>query len=336
MPRLRLGVALLVPAPAAAEIDVLRRALGAAGSTHRMAPHLTLVPPVNVAQERVGEAEALVLAAAAATRPIPATLGPPATFLPDSPVLHLAVGPDGARAAIGELREKVLTGPLARHLTWPFVPHVTLVDGGDEGRIRAAAEALADHVADVTFDGVALLQESRDDAGVRIWRPLVDARFGGPAVVARGGLELELHVSERLAHDAAAWFGATWHAHDRAAAGDAWTPEEPLTVTARRSGVVVGAATGLCRDGDAHLERLIVDAAVRGEGIGGHLLAAFTSEVGARGAHRVVLRTEAGGPAERFYADRGFTFVATLPRWRRGADFVLLERLLHSETETES
>ena len=329
VPRLRLGVALLVPAAAAAEIDVLRRALGAAESTYRMAPHLTLVPPVNVAQERVAEAEALVLAAAAATRPITATLGPPTTFLPDSPVLHLAVGPDDALAAVGALRERVFTGPLARHLTWPFVPHVTLLDGGDEARIRAAAAALADHVTDVTFDGVALLQEARDDAGVRIWRPVLDARFGGPSVVARGGLELEIHVSERLARDAAAWSSATWHAHDRAAAGGAWAPEEPVTVTARRSGVVVGAATGLCRDGDAHLQRLIVDPAVRGEGIGGHLLAAFTAEVRARGAGRMVLRTEAGGPAERFCADRGFTLVATLPRWRRGADFVLLERLLH-------
>jgi hypothetical protein len=36
----------------------------------------------------------------------------------------------------------------------------------------------------------------------------------------------------------------------------------------------------------------------------------------------------AGGRAERFYVERGFTVVATLPRWRRGADFVLLERPL--------
>jgi GNAT superfamily N-acetyltransferase len=289
---------------------------------------MTLVPPINVAEVRLAEAEGIVRSAAAAARPIAATLGPLTTFLPESQVLYLAVGPELATAAIEQLREAVFVEPLARALARPFVPHVTLVDGGEEGRLRSAAEALAGLLLDVTFDRLALLQEQRDEDGTRVWRPLVEARFGGPAVVARGGLEVELEVGERLAHDARAWFEAAWDDHDRALTGPGWAPAEPVTVTARRDGVVVGTATGACRDGEAHLERLIVDPSVRGEGVGGHLLAAFTSEAAGRGAGRVVLRAVAGGPAERFYLERGFTVAATLPRWRRGADFVLLERLL--------
>lgn len=307
---------------------MLRLALGAGDAVHRMAPHLTLVPPVNVREDRLGEVEATIRTAAAATGPITATLGPPTTFLPDSPVLHLAVGPAGAVATVERLRARVFVEPLARDLTWPFVPHVTLVDGGVPQRLAAAAEALAGHVADVTFESVSLLREQRDEDGARIWRPLLVARFGGTATVARGGLALELEVGEQLARDAASWSQLAWEAHDRAVSGEAWARDEPVTVTARRDGGVVGVATGRCRDGEAHLERLVVDPSVRGEGIGGHLLAAFTSEAAERDASRIVLRSVAGGPVERFYLDRGFTPVATLPRWRRGTDFVLLERAL--------
>jgi 2'-5' RNA ligase len=136
VPRMRLGVALLVPAPVAAEIDVVRRGpRGRVLDPIRMAAHLTLVPPVNVAEDRLVEAEALVRTAAAASRPIAATLGPPTTFLPANPVLHLEVGPPAAVSAIEAVRGRCSARPLARQLTWPFVPHVTLVDGGEEARI---------------------------------------------------------------------------------------------------------------------------------------------------------------------------------------------------------
>lgn len=326
VPRIRLGVALLLPARPAAEVDVLRRALGGGDAVRHIPPHLTLVPPINVREERLEDVERVIRRAAAGARPISATLGPPASFLPTSPVLHLAVGPGEAVTEVKRLRDAVSVEPMARDLAWPFVPHVTLLDGGDRQRIAAAVEALAGHVVDVTFGAVTLLREQRDEDGVRVWRPVLDASLGGPSVVARGGLELELEVGERLDRDAATWFELAWDAHDRDLAGEGWTPAEQVAVTARREGAVVGAATGVCRDGEVHLERLIVDPAVRGEGIGTHLLAAFTSDVVDRGAGRVVARTIAGGAAQRFYVERGFTVVATLPRWRRGADFALLER----------
>jgi len=48
-------VARLGPEPVATEIDGPRRALGD-GSLGRIPAHLTLVPPVNVGQERLAEA----------------------------------------------------------------------------------------------------------------------------------------------------------------------------------------------------------------------------------------------------------------------------------------
>src|SRR5262245_56850064 len=122
MAKVRLGVALLVPSPVAAEVDGLRRAVGD-GSLERISPHLTLVPPVNVNRERLGEALAVLRAAAAGTPPIEAHLGGLATFLPDNPVLYLTL--DKGHDDIAALRGRVFREPLARTLRWPFVPHVT-------------------------------------------------------------------------------------------------------------------------------------------------------------------------------------------------------------------
>jgi GNAT superfamily N-acetyltransferase len=85
-----------------------------------------------------------------------------------------------------------------------------------------------------------------------------EAPFGPPAVVGRGGLELELEVGERSG------FG------------------RPLAITARRGGEVVGSATGWTDGQEARL--VSVEAHVRGEGIGRQLVASFASAAADRGA----------------------------------------------------
>ena len=323
MPRLRLGVALLVPPPVAGEVDVLRRACGDQ-TLERIAPHCTLVPPVNVREERLDEALALLRRVAAATAPITVTLGPPATFLPDTPVLYLALS-SGAEA-VREVRDRVFVDPLARGLTWPFHPHVTLRDGGAPARLTAAVEALADYRAEVTFEGVHLLQEQRDDAGRRVWRPLADASFGRAAVVGRGGLELELSGTERLDPEAAAF----WERERPVATGgrDAGGRVRDLAMTARRDGTVVGTAVGWTGGQGAFIGELVVAAAHRGEGIGSHLVAAFLSEAAARGCRVCRVRTEAGSPAEAFWRRRGWTEEARFDHYRYDRDFIQLRREL--------
>jgi 2'-5' RNA ligase len=184
----------------AEEIDGLRRALGDR-SLGRVPPHVTLVPPVNVAQADLGVALAVLRRAAASIRShLRVTLEAPATFLPANPVLYLPVA--GDPGAVHGLRERVWYPPLTRSLTWPFVPHVTLADDADPERIGWAMAALADYRATVTFDRVHLLVERRP--GPR-WRPFADAAFGPPAVVARGSpLALELSRSRQIDPEALA------------------------------------------------------------------------------------------------------------------------------------
>jgi 2'-5' RNA ligase len=257
VPRLRLGVALLVPPPAACEIDGLRRACGD-GVLGRVPAHLTLVPPVNVNVSDLGRALAVLRAAAASVPgPIDAALGPVTSFAPETPVLYLAVGGDEeAHARLQRLRDNVFQPPLARPLAWPFVPHVTLADEMDADRIAAAMVALADYRADARFGHVTLLREASPG---RVWSPVADVRLGPPAIVGRGGLPVELwwssiadpEVTAVLAQEPIATPGAA----------------EPFVVTARRDDLILGAARGWWRDGSIDVVELVVTEAAGTEDI---------------------------------------------------------------------
>jgi 2'-5' RNA ligase/ribosomal protein S18 acetylase RimI-like enzyme len=321
MPKRRLGVVLLVPPPVREEIDGLRRALGD-GALGRIPAHLTLVPPVNVNEERFADGLAALRAAAARTRRFTVRLGPPATFAPINPVIYLAVEGAGAEQVL-RLRDAVFSDPLSRDLTWPFVPHVTLADEADPARIDAALVALTGYEVDVTFDRVHLLEEQE----ARVWRPVAEAAFEAPAVIGRGGLELELTRTRVLDAEAAAWSEAEWSRYTLAEYGST-QEDEPFAIAARRDGVLLGTSTGSTRFDGGYLARLIVRADERGTGVGSHLLAATESLAAGRGCRRLTLRTEADGGARAFYESRGWRAHATLPAWRAGRDFVQMEREL--------
>lgn len=281
VPRVRLGVALLVPEPTATEIDGLRRAAGD-GALDRVAPHLTLVPPVNVRVEDLPAALAVLRSAASAAAPLTLRLGPPVTFLPETPTLHLAVGGSGtATARLRQLRDAVFVPPLERPLTHSFVPHVTLADDMDPDRIPAAVAALADYVVDVDLDRVHLLHEQRHGDAHRRWVPVADVPFGRPAVVGRGGFELELTVSRLLDPEAAAFESGSWPDDVPRQPPPGPVPgAEPVVVVARHRGAVVGLARGWYRPDHVELTSVLVAPDRRGHGVARHLLTAFHHAAG--------------------------------------------------------
>ncbi len=279
-------------------MDGLRRALGD-GALGRIPPHLTLVPPVNVAEGRLPEALGVLRRAAAATRPFGVELGPPRTFLPDSPVLYLAV--EGDVADVHALRGRVLRDPLARTISWPFVPHVTLAESASPEVIEAAVAALGRYRAEVRFDRVHLLRES---AG-RVWEPIAEAPLRPPAVIGRGGLPVELGVTTHLDPEAAGFCEQSEGA------------ERSFAVTARRDQQVVGVATGFVRGGLAHLSRVLVDAGRRRQGIGSHLLAAVESLAAEEGCPAIVTDVALDGAGEAFLCSRGWVACPAKHRFRR-------------------
>jgi 2'-5' RNA ligase len=270
VPKHRLAVALLLPPAVATEVDGLRRALGA--DVDRVPPHVTLVPPVNVRDDALPEALAVLRRAASATTPAPLrlALGPATTFHPVTPVVYLAV--TGDLPALSSLRDRVFTPPLARPIGHDFVPHVTLNEEMDPDRIPAAVTALADYEAEVELDRVHVLRESPG----RQWRPIADAPFVTPAVVGRGGLPTELTVTELLDPVAA----TVLRVPTSGAVGDADaesppTPGEgsPWAITARREGEVVGVAHGRIIGDRVEVEALAVVPDHRRQGVGRHLRA---------------------------------------------------------------
>src|SRR3954447_2706885 len=170
MPKRRLGVVLLIPPPFDGEIDGLRRATGD-GRLGPAPPHVTLVPPVHVRDDRLHQGPGGVRRASTATPPLQLVIGPPATFMPANPVLYLSVG--GDTAGVVELRDRIFTPPLERTLTWPFVPHVTVAEDLEADRIAAALVSLSSYRAEVAVDRVHVLEEQPG----RTWVPIADYPF---------------------------------------------------------------------------------------------------------------------------------------------------------------
>ena len=292
MARQRLGVVLLVPQPLATQIDGVRRALGD-GALARIPPHITLVPPVNVAERDLPRAFALVRTAAAATAPLALRLGPVATFAPVNPVAYLEVGGEPqVLDAVERLRTACLQGPLERSTEHDFVPHVTVADDLDEARLAGVVRMLADFAVETTFDRVHVLAELPG----RLWRPVADAPLGErPSIVGRGSLPLELTVSGRPDVDAAALLS-----FEESTAG------VPFAITARRDGEVIAAAWGWSARGALEVADLVVAAEHRGQGVGRHLLAAVVALGRRRGCDLVGANAARDGGGGSLLAAAGF------------------------------
>jgi 2'-5' RNA ligase len=246
MSRSRLGVVLLVPSPLAEAVDGLRRAFGDP-MLDQVAPHVTIVPPVNVRDEDLPAALTVLRDAGAAVRgPLDLALGPVRAFDGDEGVVYLAVG--GDRKALDRIRKAALRPPLERVIDHEFVPHATLAQGLEADRVDAVLAGSAGwRRQPVRVARLHLLREERTDAGRR-WRPIADVPLAVRRVVGRGGLEVELTPGEQLDPEAVAVTG--WSADEPDDASGAWSramaARRPTraVVTARVEGEVVGVVEG--------------------------------------------------------------------------------------------
>lgn len=304
----------------------MRRGLGAAALS-RIAPHVTLVPPVNAHEDRVPEAVEVLRHAAAASHPLALELGPPATFHPVTPVVYLAVG--GDTDGVSALRRSLLSGPLdhpeGRRDDREFVPHVTLDQNIEPERIPAAIEALKHYRAAVTLERVSLLQFDEEQ---RRWVTLADSALGRPHVAGRGGIEIELSLSSSLDPEASRYQDRQWEAYAHETYGPGVASDEPYAICARISGEIVGVASGEMRGPLCRLGNLIVSPEWRSHGVGRQLVLAVERLAAERGAGSVRLETRVGSRAVKFYEDLGYVATGTLPTWRHGYDFLLMEHVL--------
>ena len=161
-----IGVAVGIPEPWGSQLDEHRSASG-----DPMAPlipaHLTLLGPteVDVAPDAAAKIDAHLMSVAASHRPFHVHLRGTGTFRPITQVVFVAVA-----AGIGEcelLSADIRSGPLARVLSYPYHPHVTVAHDVPSEALDAVFDELAGFEARFPIDGFTLYEHGADGR----WQP---------------------------------------------------------------------------------------------------------------------------------------------------------------------
>ncbi len=167
----RIGVAIPVPLPLC---EVLQRQRAASGDplAWSVPPHVTLVPPLRVADGDMDRVAEHLAAAAAASAVFEIALHSTGTFRPVSPVVFARLV-SGAAEVVG-LEQRVRAGVLGTPRRFPFHPHVTLAQDVDDAALDAAGAALADFRAQFTAASIVLYRHEADG----VWRSLAEYPLG--------------------------------------------------------------------------------------------------------------------------------------------------------------
>lgn len=167
----RIGVAIPIPSPLDSLL-VERRASTGDPLAWSIPPHVTLVPPQEIADHVLPEVSDHLAAVAQRTEPFTIRLHGTDTFRPVSPVVFVALA-DGAEQ-VAALEQVVRAGVLGSDRAFPFHPHVTLGHGVGDAEMDRVADEMAGF--DVSFE-VAALRVYRYGADGR-WHPLADHCLG--------------------------------------------------------------------------------------------------------------------------------------------------------------
>lgn len=162
-----IGVAIALPEPWATQLQDYRTSLGD-GTGTLIPTHITIVPPVELSEDQVAQAESDLAGAAAATEGFCIHLRGTGTFRPVSPVVFVSLVEGISQCE--ELARRVRRGPLDVPLQFPYHPHVTVAHHLSDAALDRAFEDLAEF--DCTFDALAFhLYRHDEESG---WRPARD------------------------------------------------------------------------------------------------------------------------------------------------------------------
>jgi 2'-5' RNA ligase len=167
-----IGVSLAVPEPWGSRLQEFRVANGdTQGAT--IPTHITLVPPVEVDQQRLADVERHLDAVAAASSPYGVHLRGSGTFRPVSPVVfvNLVQGISPTEQLAKDCRR----GPLDLQLDFPYHPHVTVAHLDDNELLDRAFDDLATFDCAFTVDAFHLYVH---DPGLG-WKATRDHPLGG-------------------------------------------------------------------------------------------------------------------------------------------------------------
>ncbi|GAA1810631.1 2'-5' RNA ligase family protein [Actinomadura chokoriensis] len=179
--RRAIGVAIPIPDPHGSYLQARRASFGDP-LAHAIPTHITLLPPTEVDEAALDGIHAHLLRVAHTERAFPIRLRGSGTFRPVSPVVFVALA-EGI-GGCERVQEKVLSGPLARPLPFPYHPHVTIAHHLPDDVMDRAFKELAGYGADFHAWGFSLYEHGLDG----VWRRHCDYIFGDGAVPAPGSI----------------------------------------------------------------------------------------------------------------------------------------------------
>lgn len=147
------GVAIPVPQPWGARLDTARAATGDPQAPH-VPSHVTLLGPTDIPDTALPDAERHLADVAARSNGFDVHLRGTGTFRPVTEVVFvtLAEGISGCE----RLEARVRSGPLAKDLTYPYHPHVTVAQAVPTAALDKVYTELADFEARFTVDSFVL------------------------------------------------------------------------------------------------------------------------------------------------------------------------------------
>jgi len=159
-----IGVAVAIPEPWATELQDYRTSVGDLTAT-QIPTHITLIPPVDVAEDRLPAVEEHLAAVADTLCAYRLHLRGTGTFRPVSPVVFVSVVEGISQCEV--LAQRIRSGPLAVELAFPYHPHVTIAHHLADAQLDRAFVELADFECEFATDRFALYVHD-DGAG---WQP---------------------------------------------------------------------------------------------------------------------------------------------------------------------
>lgn len=148
------GVAVTVPEPWGTTLQAAREEAGDPMAA-AIPPHVTLLPPTAVEPDVMDAFVAHLEQVCGRARPFEMVLSGTGTFRPVSPVVFVQVSRGIVECE--RLEAAVRSGPVQRHLDFPYHPHVTI------------AHHLGDAALDGAFDGLAGFRARFEVASVELY-----------------------------------------------------------------------------------------------------------------------------------------------------------------------
>jgi len=170
-----LGIVVPVPEPWAQLLVDWRSKVGDPQAS-LVPPHVTLLPPTEVPVADRAEISAHLAEVARCHPPFDMHLSGTGTFSPVSDVVFIAVARGIGNCEL--LANDVRRGPLARSLSFPYHPHVTVAHDVPADMLELAYSGLADLSAEFRVDAFTEFEQTPGGA----WAVAQEYRLTGPPV----------------------------------------------------------------------------------------------------------------------------------------------------------